>query len=398
METAYSHPADRERFALLLGKQTPSPEMKILIFNWQDISNPLAGGAEVHLHEVFSRIANMGHEVTLYCSSYKGAVHEENMNGIRVIREGGRYLFNYRVIFKYLTRFSREGYDLVVDDMNKIPFFTPLYVREPLYIVTHHLFDKSIFLEVSWPLAMYVHLTEKAGFNLCKSRRIPFIVGSPSTKQELLEKGFPSQQIEIINYCVDHKIHFADPSRRSPTPLIGYFGRIKKYKSVDQLLHAFSRLLKERPDLRLVIVGEGDYRKTLEQLAAELNISGSVHFTGFISEEEKVKHLQQVWFAVNTSSKEGWGLTVIEANACGTTVIASNVPGLRDAVKDGETGLLYEFGSINQLAETIRRLLDDIGYRQKLADNAYAWAATFDWDKAARRTLDLLEQRTRRQA
>ena len=367
--------------------------MKILIFNWQDSKNPLAGGAEVHLHEVFSRIAKMGHDVTLYCSSFKGALHEEDMNGIHVIREGGRYLFNYRVMFKYLTHFRNQGYDLVIDDMNKIPFFTPLYVRKPLYIVTHHLFDKSIFLEASWPIAMYVYLTEKLGFNLCKSRRIPFIVGSPSTKGELLERGFPSSQIEIINYCVDHDIHRKNEAKRSPTPLIGYFGRIKKYKSVEHLLHAFSRLVKEKPDLKLVVVGEGDNRKVLEQLSAELKITGNVHFTGFVSEEEKVEYLQKVWFAVNTSSKEGWGLTVIEANACGTTVIASNVPGLRDAVKDGETGLLYEFGNIDQLTGGIRRLLDDPAYRQKLADSAYAWAATFDWNNAARRTLDLLEQR-----
>ena len=367
--------------------------MKILVFNWQDIKNPLAGGAEVHLHEVFSRIAKMGHGVTLYCSSFQGAPHRENINGIEVIREGGRYLFNYRVIFKYLTFFSRQGYDLVIDDMNKIPFLTPLYVTEPLYIVTHHLFDKSIFLEVPWPLAMYVYLTEKAGFNICKTKKIPFIVGSPSTKQELLERGFPSEQVEIINYCVDHELHRADETKRSATPLIGYFGRLKKYKSVEHLLHAFSRLLKEKPDLKLVIVGEGDNRKALEQLASELHVTQNLQFTGFVSEQQKVEYLQQVWFAVNTSSKEGWGLTVIEANACGTTVVASNVPGLRDAVKDGETGLLYEFGNIDDLTAKIRTLLDDAPKRRELATKAFAWAGTFDWDKAASRTLQLLEQR-----
>ncbi|MFI5251583.1 MAG: glycosyltransferase family 4 protein [Bacteroidota bacterium] len=371
--------------------------MKILIFNWQDINNPLAGGAEVHLHEVFSRIAKMGHQVTLYCSRYEGAAPEENMNGIHVIREGGRYLFNYRVIFKYLTRFRHEKYDLVIDDMNKIPFFTPLYVHEPLYIITHHLFNKSIFLEVSWSLAMYVYLMEKAGFNLCKSSRIPFIVGSPSTKQELLERGFPPEQVEIINYCVDHVVHRSDPSKRSVSPLIGYFGRLKKYKSADQLLRAFARLSADLPELNLIVVGEGDHRKALEQLAAELKIDKKVQFTGFVDEQTKVGYLQEVWFAVNTSSKEGWGLTVIEANACGTTVIASDVPGLRDAVKDGETGLLYEFGNVDDLTGKIRLLIDEAGLRQKLADNAYRWAITFDWDKAASRTLELLNQRIQKQ-
>src|SRR6266849_9244802 len=137
--------------------------MKILILNWQDIENPLAGGAEVHLHEVFSRIARMGHDVTLFCSSFKGSAPQESIDGINVIREGGRYLFNFRVPYRYLARFQSERFDVVIDDMNKIPFFTPLYVHEPLYVITHHLFNRSIFLEVSWPLAMYVYLAEKAG-------------------------------------------------------------------------------------------------------------------------------------------------------------------------------------------------------------------------------------------
>ena len=163
--------------------------MRILIVNWQDIKNPQAGGAEVHLHEVFSRIARMGHEVTLYCSSFPGAQHEETINGIRVIREGGRYLFNFRFFFTYLTRFRRQQFDIVVDDMNKIPFFTPLFVKRPIYGVTHHLFGKSIFLEVNFILATYVYLMERMAAWLYKRTRIPFIVGSPSTLAELQHVG-----------------------------------------------------------------------------------------------------------------------------------------------------------------------------------------------------------------
>jgi glycosyltransferase involved in cell wall biosynthesis len=367
--------------------------MKILIFNWQDIKNPQAGGAEVHLHEVFSRIARRGHEVTLFCSSFPGAAAEETVNGIRVIRSGGRYLFNFLVPLAYLFRFRRKQYDLVVDDMNKIPFFTPLYVREPLYIVTHHLFKRSIFLEVSWPLAMYVYLAERAGFGLCRARAIPFIVGSPSTKEELTEIDIPEGRVEIINYCVDHTVHRPDPAARSTAPLVGYFGRLKKYKSVEQLLHAIVLVRKEVPALKAVVVGEGDNRSVLERLAAELGIADAVTFTGFVSEEEKVRWLQRVWFAVNTSSKEGWGLTVIEANACGTAVIASDVPGLRDAVKDGETGILYEFGDTAGLAARMLKLLSDRELRDRLARAAFAWAETFDWEVAAARTLGLLERR-----
>ncbi len=138
--------------------------MNILIVNWQDIKNPLAGGAEVHLHEVFSRLVRMGHRVTLVCSSFSGAPSFEDIKGLHVIRKGGRYLFNFRFMSMYLTRFRNDGFDIVIDDMNKIPFLTPLYVRVPLYGVTHHLFGKSIFLEVNAVLATYVYVMERMGY------------------------------------------------------------------------------------------------------------------------------------------------------------------------------------------------------------------------------------------
>lgn len=370
--------------------------MKILVFNWQDIRNPLAGGAEVNLHEVFSRIASLGHQVTLYCSSFAGAPAEEKIDGISVIREGGRYLFNFLVPFRYLTRFRHGQYDIVVDDMNKIPFFTPLYVRKPLYIITHHLFKKSIFLEAPFPIALYVYLLEKMGFALCRWQRVPFIVVSASTRNELLQLGIPGQCIEIVHNCVDHDLHKPDRTKRSTNPLVGYFGRLKQYKSADHLLRAFVIVRKKFPNLQLVIVGEGDHRPALEALARDLGIESAVRFTGFVSGEKKVQWMQSVWFVVNTSSKEGWGLTVIEANACGTTVIASDVPGLRDAVKDKETGLLYDYGDVGELATKIELMLADTGLRERLGQAACKWAGTFDWSNAAQRTIALLEQRVHR--
>jgi glycosyltransferase involved in cell wall biosynthesis len=367
--------------------------MRILIFNWQDIRNPEAGGAEVHLHEIFSRIAAMGHDVTLYCSTFEGAPAEERLDGIRVIREGGRYLFNFRVPLAYFLRFRRERFDLVIDDMNKLPFFTPLFVREPLYIITHHLFGRSIFLEAAWPVAMYVHLMEKAGFGLCRGRRMPFIVGSPSTKAELTDLGVDPLLVRVINYCVDRNVHTRTGVERSATPLVGYFGRLKKYKSVEQFLDALAGLHRDLPSLRAVVVGEGDHRPALEERARSLGLGDVVRFTGFVDAATKVRLLQEVWFAVNTSSKEGWGLTVIEANACGTPVLASDVPGLRDAVRDNETGLLYTFGDTGELELKMRLLLGDRSLRERLGEEAARWAATFDWDAAARETLALLTAR-----
>jgi glycosyltransferase involved in cell wall biosynthesis len=369
--------------------------MKILIFNWQDIRNPLAGGAEVHLHEIFSRVAGMGHQVTLFCSSFSGAAAEETIDGIRVIRRGGRHLFNYRVPIRYWRQFRKEGYDVVIDDMNKIPFFTPLFVREPLVVLIHHLFESVIFREVFFPLALYVYLAERAAVALIRRRRVPVFAVSPSTRATLTEKGLASETIEIVPNCVDHNLYRPGNVPRSRTPLLGYFGRLKRYKSVDHLIRAFGRIAEKVPDANLLVIGEGDDRRTLEELSGKLGLAEKIRFTGFVDEQLKVRLLQEVWFLVNPSSVEGWGLTVIEANACGTPVIASDVPGLRDAIRNGETGILYRYGDIEGLAEKMTELIRDRETRERLGRASLAFADGFDWNEVARSTIRLLGSRSR---
>jgi glycosyltransferase involved in cell wall biosynthesis len=367
--------------------------VRILIFNWQDLKNPLAGGAEVHLHEVFSRIARRGHDVVLYCSTFPGAKPVEDVGGITVFREGGRYLFNFRVPQAYFSRFRKERFDIVIDDLNKIPFFTPLFVREPLYGVTHHLFGGSVFREINPILAAYVYVMERGAVWYYRRKGIPFIVGSPSTMRELVGRRFPPDRVAVVNYAVDHAVHRLTGIPKSPTPLIGSFGRLKRYKSIDHLIRALPPVVKEYPSIKVVIAGDGDDRVRLEQVAREVGVAAAVEFTGFISEERKVELLQQMWFKVATSAKEGWGLTVTEANACGTPVIASDVPGLRDAVRNNETGILYPYGDIDRLTKAILVLLRDAQLRARLTGNAIGWADTFTWDAAAGRTLELLQRR-----
>lgn len=140
-------------------------------------------------------------------------------------------------------------------------------------------------------------------------------------------------------------------------------------------------------------MGDGDDRPRLESITRELKLTDRVEFTGFVSEEKKVEMLQQMWVKVTTSSKEGWGLTVLEANACGTPVLASNVPGLRDSIKDGQTGLLYPYGNIGELANKLTLMLTDSTLRSRLASNALSWAREFDWDVVADKVIEVLKKR-----
>jgi glycosyltransferase involved in cell wall biosynthesis len=365
--------------------------MRILVINWQDLKNPLSGGAEVHLHEVFSRIVGRGHDVTVLCSRPVGAPAEEMVDGMHVLREGSRSLFNFAVPAKY-RRIRSSGFDCVVEDLNKIPFFTPLFVREPLLGIGHHLFKTSIYRETNPVAASYVFGAEKLALRLYAAQRMPFIVNSPSTRDEFVGQGFRSEDITVVHLAVDHNLFRRTGVEKSPTPLIGCFGRLKRYKSLDVMLRALPLVLERVPELNVIIVGEGDDRPRLERTAHEVGVSQQVRFTGFVSNEEKVALLQKMWFKVATSVKEGWGLTVTEANACGTPVIASNVPGLRDAVRDGETGLLYPYGDVNALAASMLRLLEDASLRDRFTQNALAYASTFTWDAAAEQTLQVLNR------
>ena len=362
--------------------------LRILVINWQDIRNPLSGGAEVHFHEIFSRVAAMGHSVTLLCSAFAGAAAEEQVDNIRVVRCGLRNLFNFVVPAAYRRLRRAEAFDVVIDDLNKIPFYTPCFVREPLLTIVHHLFGRSIYLETSWLPASYVYWSERLAVRIY--RRTPFAVVSESTREELRSLGITAP-IELLPNAVDHERYRSAPAERSPEPLICHLGRLKRYKSVEHLLRALPGVLNVLPETRLAIVGEGDHRPALEALAEELGIREAVTFTGQVSHEEKVHWLNRAWVAVNPSPKEGWGLTVIEANACGVPVVAADSPGLRDSVRDGETGLLYPYGEIETLTGDLITLLRDRSVRERMGESARLWAGTFSWEQSARKALKILE-------
>lgn len=363
--------------------------LNILVINWQDIEHPLAGGAEVHLHEVFGRLAKWGHKVTLLSCSVPNKPKDTVVDGMTVLRRGSRSLFNFVVPFVYFFELRKRHFDIIVVDVNKIPFFTPIFIGKPKVVVAHHFFGKAIFIEANPLVASYVYITEQLFLKLY--RRYPFVIGSPSTYKEIKELGVPEEKIELINYCVDHDVYRVLPGgAKAPYPLVGYLGRLKRYKSVDHLIRAFVIIHREIPDARLIIVGNGDNKNDLERLAESLNMSEYIRFTGFVPEDEKVRYLNESWVVVNPSAKEGWGLTVVEANACGTPVVAADSPGLRDAVRNGITGYLYPYGDIDALAEKTVFLLRNDDTRLGLATEGLKWAASFNWDEAAEKLLAIL--------
>jgi glycosyltransferase involved in cell wall biosynthesis len=144
------------------------------------------------------------------------------------------------------------------------------------------------------------------------------------------------------------------------------------------------------PGARLVVVGDGPYLPELTRTARRMGIEHAVEFAGFLPLAEKVRRLREAWVLVQPSPKEGWGLTVVEAGACGTAVVAADSPGLRDSVRDGETGLLVPWGDDARLADALARVLEDRALRQRLGAAGIAWAGRFQWPECGRRSLDAL--------
>ena len=371
--------------------------MRILIVNWLDRENPLAGGAEIHLHETFGRLVQLGHKVTLLTSGWKGCTARKVLDGIEVHRTGTRYTFLLAGVSYYLRHLSRRDFDVVIEDLNKVPLFTRFWTRSSIALIVHHLFGVTAFEEETVPIASATWLLE---------RPMPWIYGktsvvavSESTKADLISRGFDRKQIEVIPNGISLDQYTPHPQNiRTRNPTVLYLGRLKKYKRVDLLIQAMSDLLNDGLRATLMIAGTGNDRERLELLTSRLGLDHQVQFMGYISEERKLELLRTCWVHALTSSKEGWGISCMEANACATPTVASNSPGLRESVISGETGLLVPHGDRKKLALALGSLLQNPKSREEMGRNARSFAENFSWDTSAQAMEDFLIQITRPQA
>jgi glycosyltransferase involved in cell wall biosynthesis len=362
----------------------------LLLVNWQDIENPQAGGAEIHLHEIFGRLAQRGHEITLLCGGWPGHQTRARLDGIDVHRVGTRKTFVGRAYPYFRRALAKASWDLLVEDINKIPLYTPLWTRRRVAALVPHLFGGTAFLEMPAPLAAAVWLSERP-LGLVY-RRVPFEAISESTRDDLVARGIPRHQIEVIYPGVDTAAYTPLLASRSPLPTFAYLGRLKKYKGVHHVITAFSRMTNDAASL--LIAGAGDYRLALERLAQSLDLGQRVRFLGRISESEKLTLLRRAWGLVFASPKEGWGITNLEAAACATPVVASNSPGIRESVRHGETGFLVPHGDAPAMAAAMDRLAASRQLVEQLGQNARRFAESFTWERAADETEQHLTRLT----
>jgi glycosyltransferase involved in cell wall biosynthesis len=366
--------------------------VRILVVNWQDRLNPRAGGAEIHLHEIFGRLAARGHEVTLLCSGWRGAPRDAVVDRIRVVRAGTRYTFplEARAAFE-VVRAAGGSFDVIVEDVNKCPLFTPAWSRLPVVLLVPHLFGGTAFRQERAPVAATVWAAERLMPAAYRGSEV--IAISESTADDLVRRGFARDRIKVSYPGIDRRFFHPDPRvERFERPTLLYAGRLERYKSLDVVFRAVARLRSAGSEIRLVVIGKGTDETRLRSLADRLGVDELVRFGGYVSEEEKRDLLRRVWAHVYPSPKEGWGISNVEAAACGTPSIASDAPGLRESVIDGRSGFLVPVGNVEAWADRIARLCGDPELRDRLAAGALAHAARFTWERTADETEEVLRR------
>ena len=362
--------------------------MRVLVLNERDPRHPNAGGAEVHVHEIFRRLAARGTSVTQLSASHPGAPTQEFLDGVS-IRRLGRLRSYYPRVAWTCARETRQGhYDVVVECLNKVPFYSPLYSAVPVLAVCHHLFGEVAFRQVPWPIAVTVYGAEKLIPLIY--RRCPIVAISDSSRAELIARGLDAERVSVSHCGVDQPAIEVDVDTPRPR-CVAYLGRLEAYKNIDLMLRAMALLADRFPDAEILVIGRGNARASLEALAGELGLSDRTRFTGFVTDAERDEMLSRTRVCVCPSEKEGWGLTVIESNAAGTPVVAADAPGLRDSVQQGETGFLVKPRSVEALAERIAQLLDDDALAIRMSRDALHWSKQFDWDLAATEMGEALE-------
>jgi len=361
---------------------------RLLAINFRDPHHPEAGGAELHLEEILVEAVRRGWEVTWLATGFRGGTTEAEHRGIRIVRRGDWWDFNLVVPGVLRREFSSPAPELILEDINKVPCFTPWWTKSRVAAIVPHLFGTTAFREASLPVALYVQLLEA----LIPSAygRSPFLAISESTRDDLARRGIPRSQVTVVHCGLDHERYRVDPAvTKTADPTVLYIGRLRRYKGVDWVIRAWPRVREKVPDARLVVVGDGPHREALERSAAR-QLGDSVEFLGFMGAADKVRRLQESWVLVQPSPKEGWGLTVVEAGACGTAVVAADSPGLRDSVKRDETGLLVPYADDRALAGALARVLCDAALRDRLSAAGREWAAGFTWPECARLSFDAL--------
>jgi len=355
---------------------------------WRDLDDPEAGGSEVHAHEIARRWADAGIDITFRTSYAPGQPQVAWRDGYRVIRRAGRYAVFPRAAFSEAT--GRHGArDALVEIWNGMPFFSPLWAKGTRITFLHHVHAEMWDMTLPPNLARFGRGIEST-LAPPLYRRTRIVTLSESSREELVEDlHFRASRVSVVEPGIDARFTPGpEPQVLEADPLVVAVGRLVPVKRFDHLIDALAGLKVRHPRLRAVIVGEGYERPALESLVATHGAEEWIDLPGRVDDADLVALYRRAWVVASASVREGWGMTLTEAAACGTPAVVTDIAGHRDAVEDGVTGILAR--DPEGLVAGLDRLLADEALRGAMSVAAAERAARFTWDNTARRVLEVL--------
>jgi glycosyltransferase involved in cell wall biosynthesis len=356
---------------------------RVHMLSWRDLADVEAGGSEVHAATVAKMWAEAGIEVTLRTSYAQGQAPSVTRDGYRVIRRAGRYLVFPRAAGSEMI--GRHGpRDALVEIWNGMPFFSPVWRRGPGIVVLHHVHAEmwKMVLGDEAPWAATLGDTIERRIAPLAYRRAKIVTLSDSSREDIIEiLHLPESNIAVIPPGIDPM--FSPGDDRSPTPMVMAVGRLVPVKRYQLLIRSVAHARRRHPQLTLTIVGEGYEREDLDQVVREVDGTEWVTFAGHVSDAELVSLYRRAWLVTSASAREGWGMSITEAAACGTPAVVTRIPGHIDAVVDGETGDLVDRDDEAGLGDAIGVLIADDERRARYSAAGLVRAADYSWEATA---------------
>jgi glycosyltransferase involved in cell wall biosynthesis len=363
--------------------------MRFLMLNWRDPQNPRTGGAERVTEGYLTALARRGHDVWWFAHDFQGALPEEKLGAIHIVRAGGIATSIIEAIAWYR---SQPPFDLVIDQHHGIPWYAPWWCRTRCVAYIHEVLGPIWDSFYPWPFNLVGRLQEQ--WTQWCYRRVPFWTASRFTRLILKRRGVPN--VTLIPYGVHTQaVPHLDPKPLDLPLRLATVSRLAPNKRVDHALHTTRRLLDRDVPVHLSVVGTGEVEAHLKVLAAELQLHNNVTFTGTLSESEKDSLLRQSHFLLHTSLREGWGLNVIEANAMGTPAAVYPVAGLTESTIHGRTGIVARGETPECLAESLITALAQPERYQLYRERAWHRAQSLHWNNVLPLACDWLESQAR---
>lgn len=358
---------------------------RIHMLGWRDLDDDEAGGSEVHASTVAALWAQAGLEITMRSSASVGRSAVGFRDGYRVVRRGSRYGVFPRAAAAEIT--GRHGpCDALVEIWNGMPFASPLWWRGPHAVWLHHVHGPMWNMALGDTLGRVGRLLEE---RLAPPlyRRVPVVTLSQSSEAELIDElGFDRARVGVVEPGIDAR--YSPGGSRSDSPLVVAVGRLAPVKRFPMLIRAAARARERIGDLQLVIVGEGYTRPDVVATIDEVGGHDWVRLAGHVSDDELIGLYRSAWCVASASEREGWGMTLTEAAACGTPAVVTNIAGHSDATRDELSGLLCD--GEEGLTDGLVRLLGDATLRARLQAGALARAAELTWEHTAIANLEVL--------